>query len=257
MRTPLIIIAVLIWAKSKYTHAQSYCYGPLFETSIFNVKSKEMDSYFSSFNLANQPNLAQEVNGFTPTGAFHWGFEITSIGMHLGVKFNRFNSAAEAKFNDGSSRSLELTQKSWLIPIGFSYYTDNDILNFNIGMNIGLGIQNTKLTSFKIYPDGTRSMGYDDYLNGIYLSNSAIAVPEITVGVGRVVYLYTSFAYQFSFWQSALKDENKFDMEAPGPYFGLGALNWFESEFRPSFGGYRVNFGVKINLFELVAILAD
>jgi hypothetical protein len=118
-----------------------------------------------------------------------------------------------------------------------------------------MGIQNTQLSSVKVYADGTTSLGYDDYLNGIYMSNSAIFVPELTIGVGRVIYLYASAGYQLSFWPSALKDENKFDMDAPGPYFGVDPFNWFEGDFRPNFSGFRFNFGVKINLSELAVRL--
>lgn len=256
MRTPVILIVALIWAKSNYTHAQtSYFYGAYFETSLFNVKSKQMDSYLSTFNLINQSNLTQEFGGFKPTGAFNWGIEITTWGIHMGAKFNRFSSSTEAKFTDGSSRLLELTQKSWIVPVGFSIYAGEEALRYNIGMSLGLGIQNTQLSSIKIYPDGTRSLGYDDHLNGIYMSQTAICVPEITFGVGRVIYLYASAGYQFSFWPFALKDENKFDMDAPGSYFGVDPLNQFEGDFNPNFGGFRFNFGLKINLLELLVRL--
>jgi hypothetical protein len=109
MRTPVILIVALIWAKSNYTHAQSFFYGAFFETSLFNVKSKQMDSYLSSFNLANQSNLSQECGRFKPTGAFNWGIELTTSGINLSAKFNRFSSSTEAIFNNGESRVLELT----------------------------------------------------------------------------------------------------------------------------------------------------
>lgn len=255
MRTPVILIVALIWAKSNYTHAQSFFYGAFFETSLFNVKSKQMDNYLSGFNSSNQSILTQEFGGFKPTGAFNWGIELSTMGFNVSAKFNRFSSSTEAKFNDGSSRLLELTQKSWLIPVGFSFYAGEGALRYNIGMSLGIGIQNNQLSSIKIYPDGTRSLGYDDYLNGIYMSQTAICVPEITAGVGRVVYLYASAGYQFSFWPFELKDENKFDMDAAGPYFGVDPFNWFEGDFRPNFGGFRFNFGLKINLLELLVRL--
>jgi hypothetical protein len=44
-------------------------------------------------------------------------------------------------------------------------------------------------------------------------------------------------------------------MDAPGSYFGLGAVDWYEGEFTPNFGGFRFNFGIKINLLELAVRL--
>lgn len=184
---------------SNFTIAQNPLIGPFFETSFFSVRSKIFDTYADNYNLIYQDDLKTGFTKFSPKSAFSWGIESSIYGMNISAKFSTYKSESNAVFKNGNSRVFELKQKTWSVPIGFGYLTEDGGVAFNFGGTIALGMQTTQLSSVYVYSDGTRSTGFDKDLNGIYSSTGAIFVPEFVFGVGKFVYVYTSVAYQFSF----------------------------------------------------------
>lgn len=133
------------------------------------VKTNELPVFLASYNTENTGlTRSFEMKQGLATGKyFHFmigmGGDITKMTLGFG-RYLVTTSANEARYADGSGRDIRTEIKDASTEIGIR----TDIKKLTVGFNMVISLRTVSIYSEYIFADGSKSMGFDHSLNGVY-----------------------------------------------------------------------------------------
>jgi hypothetical protein len=127
------------------------------------------DRFVASYNKLNSATITTPLTKLNPTfygagGAyFYYNFFYAEIG------YAGFAAETSASFKNGSKREIKYEQHGVNTGIGLGFGTGNIAVYAYGGLDFGFG---DRLTAYMIYPDGTKSYGNENLLNGVYVGTA-------------------------------------------------------------------------------------
>jgi hypothetical protein len=136
--------------------------------------SKSFKDWRNEYNSVNAEVLDKKMSAFRPGFGYTLaGNMIISTNDKLAYYFSfRYTSGfskALATFKEGTQREMKLLKQSYHIPVGLGVFSAEG-KRFYKGFfySIPVGISDYQLEASFIYKDGTKSIGYDKSLNGVF-----------------------------------------------------------------------------------------
>jgi hypothetical protein len=146
------------------------------------------DRFASNFNAANQGSLVKGLTSLTPTFSLHGGASC-SYGVFYGeAAYQTFRAESVAEFKNGNKRVMEFSQNYLAMYLGLGY-TSKYVSAYAVAGYLLGDWNRDKMKSYTLYPDGFKSYGNENALNGYY-SGSSNDMPvlglRLNAGIKRV-----------------------------------------------------------------------
>jgi hypothetical protein len=158
--------------------------GANYSFTMGSMRSKEWNSFATSYAsyLSNTITNSDLKMGFAYGSCFGLDVNVKDVDIlenfYIGFRSGNLNSSAFAEFG-AERRDFKLKEKYWYVPVGMQFGEyDGSIL-----FALGFGVSESNITSSYTYFDGTKSTGTERYLNGIFTSNTLIAIPQMVYTV--------------------------------------------------------------------------
>lgn len=173
---------------------KSHASNPPVYTSLFlgggiiHNSSRTFNGWRDYYSENNSELLSRKMSGFRPGFAYTISANLVisprDIGYYYAYRYTRGFTNAQANFEDGTSRQMRLHKFSHYLPIGLGKFHAEDKANYSgFFFCIPVGISTYHLESAYIYQDGTRSLGKDKELNGVYRGS------EVKIGLDMTMIL--------------------------------------------------------------------
>lgn len=145
---------------------------------IGTLNSKDWKEFANSYEKVYSSSLTKSNLDLGLTFGYSLGIDLGFSPVYFGFKRNYSISKAYATFETGT-RHFDLKSTYWYIPFGYSYLGGNNE-NIQVISTFSFGLLKDKLYSYSEYWDGTKSYGSENILNGVYVMNSFVFVPELS-----------------------------------------------------------------------------
>lgn len=167
----ILLIFVLSFSVLGSVRAQLSAIGYLeFGYSIHKYKSDELQDFLSSYNAVNNPASPFKMKIGAAKGTYlKFGLGIGGVTKMV-LDFTIYKGESnplEARFANGSGRDIWFSVRNSNTNVGIRFGGTEDIPVW-LQLNMNIGIQYITLNSAFVFPDGSRSLGYDHGLNGCY-----------------------------------------------------------------------------------------
>jgi hypothetical protein len=147
------------------------------------------DRFAANYNSLNASTLSSDLSHFKMRPSLSLGLNFMTKSYYSEVSYNTMHGHAEAEFNNGNKRVMDFKSKDLDIGMGFGWSNDKffaylvGLLTFSMG---------DKLECYTQYPDGTKSLGSENYLNGVYHASRLSAKPALRLGykLNRTLWLF-------------------------------------------------------------------
>lgn len=166
----LFLVSTVTVAQAQFVAMGYVEYG----YSVLKFKSEELGVFLNSYNNY-QPGLTQPFGlkiGAARGDYFKFGVGVGGENTKMIMDFTIYKvktNALEARFADGSGRDIWAEQRSSLFNIGVRFGGSREVPVW-IQLDMLMGIQVSSIYSAYVYPDGSRSLGIEKDLNGVYSS---------------------------------------------------------------------------------------
>ncbi len=147
------------------------------------------DRFAANYNSLNTSTLSSDLSHFKMRPSLSLGLNFMTKSYYSEVTYNTLHGHAEAEFNNGNKRVMDFKSKDLDIGMGLGWSNDKffaylvGLLTFSMG---------DKLECYTQYPDGTKSLGSENYLNGVYHASRLSAKPALRLGykLNRTLWLF-------------------------------------------------------------------
>lgn len=175
MKVFRVIFLLYCFSLCRFSSAQVPIYLSYFVggSTVLNG-SKSFKNWRNEYNTVYAESLDKKMSSFRPG----FGYSLTgnmiispnnTLAYYFSYRYNSGYSKAKAKFKDGTEREMKLLKQSYYIPIGLGGFSAQSKKNYGgVFFSIATGISHYQLESSYIYKDGTKSIGSDKALNGVY-----------------------------------------------------------------------------------------
>lgn len=167
----LICAFVILFLLPKAGHSQLEFIGYVeYGYSVFKYKSDELPVFLATYNSYHNPAKPFEMKLGPATGSyFKFG-----VGMGANCKmildftiYEVKTNPLEARFADGSGRDIWAEHRCSNTDIGIRFGGTKEVRPW-IQFDMNIAIQTTSLYLAYVYADGSRSLGNEKTLNGVY-----------------------------------------------------------------------------------------
>lgn len=200
------------------------CFGAGYSTYIDQFE--DLNSFIDSYNLMNAPSTTEPFNNFSMIPGH--GLKISGGGWtkhafyYFGFGRSYFSQASEIKYGlQGHGIKMKIYMWDMFGDIGLK------LGPVNLGLTLSGHARRSVINSYSIYADGTKSLGYDNPLNGIY--RSTLYMP---VGFGAVL----AFQYKFLKLEARVEKLHSFRNNYPEntyAYFDYTEAKSYGNEYLP------------------------
>lgn len=221
---------------------------------IIHNSSKSFNGWRDYYNTNNSELLKRKMSGFRPGFAYTLSANLViaprDLGYYYAYRYTRGFTNSQAKFEDGTMRQLRLHKVSHYLPIGLGKFHAKDKADYaGFFFSIPVGFSSYQLESAYIYHDGTRSLGKDKELNGVYRGSEAKIGLDLTM---IVRYKRFSFMTNLTYLGTILPSEKDVsaleDKGLRGEWDLYRKLTFGDREVNAKFRELMFNFNLTFHL---------
>jgi hypothetical protein len=170
------------------------------------VKTAELPVFLTSYNEANASGLTKQFGmkqGLATGRYFNFmlgmGGEITKMTLGFG-RYLVSTPHNEARYADGSGRDIWTEVKDASTEVGIR----TDFKRLSLGFQMILSLRTVSIYSQYVFPDDSRSLGFDHTLNGVYedFNFGPGLGANVNVRVFRFLYVTAKADYIFTVGKS-------------------------------------------------------
>jgi hypothetical protein len=170
MRAALVILIAMIVLPFR-GHSQAYGQAYVeYGYSIFDYKSDELVVFMQSYNQYFSPASPFDLKVPSAKGDYlKFGLGIGgNVGMVLDMCIYKAESSPmSVRYSNGSGRDISYGLRNTITNVGVRFGGTSEIPVWG-QMNINTMIQHVTIKSEKVYPDGSKSLGRDQAMNGVF-----------------------------------------------------------------------------------------
>ncbi|MEY4927484.1 MAG: hypothetical protein RI894_1920 [Bacteroidota bacterium] len=137
------------------------------ELAVFGSDNTPFERFRNSYNQYNRTNLLKAMPAFAPLYSLNGGVSGYLNWVYLELGYHSYIGETSALFANGNKQVIRISSNDFAANIGFGYSNAYLAGYLTGGMRLGLGGP-TKLESYTLYPDGFKSYGDENPLNGYY-----------------------------------------------------------------------------------------
>ncbi len=142
------------------------------EIAVLGSDNTPFERFRNSYNQYNRTNLISGMPPFVPQFSLNGGIAGYLNWIYLELGYHSYIGETSAEFTNRNKQVLRITSNDFGANIGFGY-SNKYLAGYLIGgMRFGVG-NPTKLESYTLYPDGLKSYGNENLLNGYYTESKA------------------------------------------------------------------------------------
>jgi hypothetical protein len=141
-----------------------------FGYNFMKYKSDELGVFLNAYNSANNPDQPFGMK----TGLARCPYLKVGVGIGGNVKcildfaiYTAVTNPMEARFADGSGRDVWMEHRLSNTNVGIRFGGSKESPAW-AQLNMNIGLQTTSIYTAFVFPDGSRSLGVDHTLNGVY-----------------------------------------------------------------------------------------
>lgn len=169
---------LLVVVSALYTRGQNHRLTAGFGYSLHGYHAMNMNKFVNSFNTYYQVGMKKPFDNYQDyqfqgvqfnIGYRYLQFNKTSFSYYMGYSFSHSEQGNSVKIHNNTGYDLETAFSCH----DFSLEAGVQIKSrFYMHGLVGLGIRDIQAKMWKVYQDGSRSMGYEYDINGWYQTNS-------------------------------------------------------------------------------------
>ncbi|MES2589132.1 MAG: hypothetical protein V4622_09135 [Bacteroidota bacterium] len=236
--------------------------------SRWAFKSPSFNNFNTNYNNVVSSTNTETLDKFSAINKMFFELGVGLTGIDVRASYSPINTTSSATFMNGEKRIFNINGSLWQWEIGARKVTEQGYFGIYTGMAV-TGF-NTRMDSYYVYADGTKSYGNDKFINASFEEGGAAMILACRFGVGtKNVKLIGSFGYigVLSKWANGnggidLKD-NFHTMFIYGTKFGTNYLIEQYSQanqdinanagnlpnVKSEFLGWYLRLGLEIDLF--------